>query len=79
MKNKITEILGWYGVVAIVAAYIMAIFSLIKPTDFWYLILNGTGAMGIVIDALNDKNYQPVVLNLIWAVIAGIAIIRLLI
>jgi hypothetical protein len=79
MKNKITEILGWYGVVAIVAAYIMVTFSLIKPTDFWYLILNGTGAMGIVADALDDKNYQPMVLNLIWAIIAGIAIIRLLV
>ncbi|MBI4691914.1 MAG: hypothetical protein HY773_00490 [Candidatus Terrybacteria bacterium] len=79
MKNKITEILGWYGVVAIVAAYIMVTFSFIKPTDLLYLILNGTGAVGIVADAFNDKNYQPVVLNLIWAVVAIVAIIKLII
>jgi hypothetical protein len=36
-----------------------------------------TGAIGIVIDALDDKNYQPVVLNAIWAIIAVVVLIRL--
>jgi hypothetical protein len=77
MKNKITEIIGWYGVVAILAGYALINFSILKPTSVWYLILNTTGAIGIIIDAVQDKNYQPVVLNIIWFFIALAAIIRL--
>ncbi len=76
MKNKITEILGWYGVIAIVLAYILSNFELISTKDVIYQILNLTGAMGIVFDALDDKDYQPVVLNIIWAVVALVAIVK---
>ncbi len=79
MKNKITEIIGWYGVAAIIGAYGLISFLILKPTDFWYLTLNITGAIGIIIDALNDKNYQPVVLNIIWVIIALAAIVKILI
>ena len=77
MKNKITETIGWYGVMAILAAYILINFSILKPTSIWYLMLNATGAIGIMIDAFQDKNYQPVVLNIIWLAIALIAITKL--
>jgi hypothetical protein len=34
--------------------------------------------VGIVVDALDDKNTQPAVLNIIWAIIALIAIVKIL-
>lgn len=77
MKNKITEILGWYGVVAIVSAYALLSFGIITSNSFWYQGLNLTGAIGIILDALDDKNIQPAVLNIIWAVIALIAIFKI--
>jgi len=77
MKNKITEILGWYGVVAIVGAYALLSFNIIDSESLWYQSLNLTGAIGIVIDAIDDKNTQPAVLNIIWAVIALIAIVKI--
>ena len=79
MKNKIIEACGWYGTVAIVLAYIIVSFSVIDATNIWYQILNGTGALGIVAVSFHHKNYQPGVLNIIWTIIAIIAIVKILI
>ncbi len=77
MRNIITETLGWYGVVAIVGAYALLSFNVIHSGSLWYQGLNLTGAIGIVVDALDDKNTQPAVLNTIWAIIALIAIVKI--
>jgi hypothetical protein len=78
MKNNIIpEIIGWYGTVAIVTAYALLSFNIISSSNIWYQILNGTGALGIVYISLKKKDYQPGVLNIIWAIIALIAIINI--
>jgi len=77
MKTCI-EIFGWYGAIAIVTAYALVSFSVVTPTDLAYQVLNGTGALGIVADAFYKKDYQPGVLNLVWLVIALIAIMKIL-
>jgi hypothetical protein len=69
MKTKIIEIFGWYGTCAIVFAYVLVSFSVIDATNIWYQILNGTGALGIVVVSFHHKNYQPGVLNIIWTII----------
>ena len=79
MKERLTELLGWYGVVAIVVAYILISFGAVASNSFAYQLLNLTGAVGIVVDALSDKNYQPAILNTIWFVVAAIAIIRVVV
>ena len=76
-REKIIEIFGWYGTVAIVSAYFLVSFSFLSSTNIWYQILNGTGALGIVGISFYKKTYQPGVLNIIWAIIALIAIIKI--
>ena len=79
MKPKIVdEAIGWYGTCAIVLAYALVSFNVISASTFLYQILNGTGALGIVYISFKKKAYQPGVLNIIWAIIALIAISRLL-
>ncbi len=79
MKQKLLdESIGWYGTCAIVLAYALVSFNVLSPSTFLYQILNGTGALGIVYISFKKKAYQPGVLNIIWAIIAAIAIIRLL-
>lgn len=79
MKKTIDELIGWYGTVAIVLAFALVSFEVIPVTNVWYQVLNGTGALGIVYISFKKKAYQPGVLNVIWAVIAGVAIVRMLI
>ncbi|MFH1667647.1 MAG: hypothetical protein ABH884_01315 [Candidatus Komeilibacteria bacterium] len=79
MKQKIIdEFIGWYGTCAIVLAYALVSFGFLSSSTFLYYILNGTGALGIGYISFKKKAYQPGVLNVIWAIIALVAIIRLL-
>lgn len=68
---------AWYGTCAIIAAYALLSFSILKSTDLTYQFLNGTGALGLVINAFSDKDYQAGVLNILWTIIAGVAIIKM--
>lgn len=68
---------GWYGTAAILGAYALTSFGVLKSTDIWYQLLNLTGAVGIVVISLQKKAYQPGVLNIIWAVIAAVAILKI--
>jgi len=80
MKQKIIdEVIGWYGTCAIILAYALVSFNYMSPSTVMYQILNGTGALGIVYISLKKKAYQPGVLNIVWAVIAVIALIRLVV
>lgn len=76
--KKFLEIFGWYGAVAIVSAYALNSFSIIQSNNALYQLLNFTGAIGIVVVSLAKKAYQPAALNIIWTVIAAIALIKLL-
>jgi len=76
--NRFIEIFGWYGTVAIIIAYGLVSFSVFTPTNIWYQLLNGTGALGIVAAALHKKDYQAGILNIVWAIIACITILKIL-
>lgn len=78
MKETFINILGWYGALAIIVAYVLVSFSFIQANSLLFQILNGTGAIGIVIISLYKKAYQPAVLNIVWTLIALVAIISIL-
>jgi|WetSurMetagenome_2_1015567.scaffolds.fasta_scaffold1349113_1 hypothetical protein len=71
-----SEIAGWYGVIAILVAYAGNMLGWIGVDSMLYLFLNITGSLGILVDAAKQKNWQPVVLNAVWMVIAIIGLIR---
>ena len=76
--KKASGILGWYGVAATIAAYILVSFLVLSPTSIWYQLLNLTGAFGVTVETYYRKDYQPFWLNLLWAVIALVALANLL-
>jgi len=78
-KKSLIGVLGWYGVAATVGAYILVSFSLIAPTSLVYQFLNFTGALGITVETYYKKDYQPFWLNLIWMLIAAVAISSIII
>lgn len=77
--ETLTEFAGWVGVLSILLAYALLSFEVLAADQAAYHILNLVGGIGIVVDALADKNYQPAVLNLIWAAIAVYAIMRVVV
>ncbi len=77
MKN-FPKIVGWYGVIAIVVAYALVSFGLVQSNSLWYQLLNLTGAVGIVIVSFQKKAYQPGILNIVWTLIALIAIVKII-
>ena len=76
MQKKIIEFLGWIGVVCLVGAFIALTFEFVNIRDGIYLALNIIGSLCIGIDAYAQRNYQPVVLQIVWGSIALIGLIR---
>ena len=78
-KKFFIEVIGWYGALAIISAYFLNSFSFISAGDLSYQILNVTGALGMIAVSYFKRAYQPMTVNIVWAVIGGLAIINLLI
>lgn len=76
-KRKISEVIGWYGTIAIVLAYGLVSFQVISSSGIVFQLLNLTGAIGIIIISTIKGVRQSIVLNTFWAVIAVLALIRL--
>ena|SRR3989344_3153583 len=76
-KKMFVEVYGWYGTIAIVLAYILVSFSILQPADIRYQLLNATGALGVVLISFYKQAYQPAILNILWATIAFIAIVKI--
>ncbi len=77
VKTTLTEIAGWYGAAAIVLAYALVTFGALDNQGVPYQLLNLTGAAGIVALSLTKGALQPAVLNVIWFLVALVALARI--
>lgn len=74
----IIDIVGWYGALALLAAYFLVSFNFIAGEGLVFQILNFTGAVAIIAPSIPKKDYQPAFLNIVWALIGLVALIKLL-
>lgn len=80
METKIVdEVIGWIGMSIILLAYVLISFGVLFPSSLLYQILNVIGSIGILYISFKKKAYQPAVLNVIWVIVALIAIIAMII
>ena len=77
-KMKIKQIIGWYGVLAIITAFALLNFGILGTDNLVYQLLNLTGAIGIIIEAGAKNDYQPVALNIVWLLVATYGLLRTL-
>jgi hypothetical protein len=70
------EIVGWYGAVAILAAYAANSFALLANTDVAYQLLNLTGALGVAWVCWHKRTWQAFWLEAVWGAIALVALAR---
>jgi len=76
--RAVVEILGWYGLLAVVIAYGTVSLSFVSPNSYTYQFLNLTGAFGLGLVAFVKRAYQNGFLNLVWGAIAVVALIRII-
>jgi hypothetical protein len=76
--SKFTEFCGWYGMSALIVAYALASFNVLSAGGIIFQLLNLTGSIGLLIDATAKKVIQIALLNVFWALIGIIIVIRLL-
>lgn len=77
MKRMMLDIFGWYGAVAILAAYFLNSFGMLGADSLAYQLLNVTGAIGIVLVSYVRRAYQPMALNAVWTVIGLAALLKM--
>jgi membrane-bound ClpP family serine protease len=75
--SVLLEVTGWYGVAAIIAAYFLLSFGFLDLKASGYQVLNLTGSLAILLHSYVKRDFQPVALNAIWLIIAGIALFRI--
>ena len=74
--NTLIELLGWAGVVALLAAYAGVSFKRISPTSTVYQLLNATGGALFVVNTIYHRAFPPAFLNVFWTLIAVVALSR---
>ena len=78
MEPKIVdEVIGWVGMSIILLAYVLISFGVLFPSSILYQALNVIGSIGILYISFKKKAYQPAVLNVIWVIVALIAILTI--
>jgi hypothetical protein len=78
MILDIYSILGWIGMILLLLAYFLLSTKRLKINYVLYHLLNLFGAAGIGISTFVTHSWPAMALNIIWIIIAIIAIIKIL-
>ncbi len=78
-RESVIGAIGWIGVIGVLLAYALVSLSILPAQSIWYQLLNLSAALCICIETWSKRDYQPFWLNVIWGVIAAIALVRLFI
>lgn len=77
MKELIIDILGWIGSVEVIAAYGLNSYQKLKSDSPIFQLLNFTGAIFLIINTVYYHAYPSAFINVVWVVIASIALARM--
>lgn len=70
-------ILGWVGSISYLAGYFLLTTKKISANRPFFHILNIIGAIGLVVNAVHFKDYPNVAVNIVWGIIALVAILAM--
>jgi hypothetical protein len=71
------DIIGWIGSLEVILAYAMISMQKVTSKSLLYQVLNGTGAVFLIVNTLYYTSYPSTFINVVWLVIATIAISRM--
>jgi hypothetical protein len=70
------EVIGWIGSVEILIAYGLNSYQKIRSDSMWFYLLNLTGGFLLIIYTVYKEAYPNAFVNVVWVVVALIAIGR---
>jgi hypothetical protein len=73
----VIDVLGWVGSVLILLAYGLNSYQKIRSDSWTFSVLNLSGAIFFIIYTLYKEAYANAFLNIVWAVIALIGMVRI--
>lgn len=77
-RSKITKLCGWYGIAALIVAYLLVSFNIIIAGSYAFQTLSLSGNIGLFIDAKSKKIAELEILSLFWIAMNAAMIVRLL-
>jgi hypothetical protein len=76
MKKIIIDAVGWIGSIEVIAAYGLNSYQVIPSDSIYFQLLNLTGAFFLIINTVYHRAYPSAFINVVWVIIAAIAIAR---
>ena len=71
------DIVGWIGSAAVVSAYALISLNKLNSRSRVYQVLNLVGSMGLVVNTAYYRAYPSTFVNIVWLVIATLALVRI--
>lgn len=78
MRKLIEEIIGWVGSACILMAFLLTTLEMRVPISVDVLLLNLFGSLGVGWITWKRRAYPALALNLVWAFVATVGLLRLL-
>jgi hypothetical protein len=75
--HRIADLAGWYGLVAIVTAYLLVSIEVLDGRSVAYQLMNLTGALALIWVYWTRAVFQGLVLNVFWGAIAIVGLLQL--
>ncbi|GII66787.1 hypothetical protein Skr01_68720 [Sphaerisporangium krabiense] len=72
------QIIQIAGAIAVLAAFVLAQFQVLRPRSVTYLALNLAGSAVLAVIALTGRDWGFVLLEGVWALVSGAGLIRAL-
>lgn len=74
---KASSVAGWVGMALILVSYAGGVFGWLNTHHLPYLLMNLFGSLGLVMQTRSRHDVPPMVLNIVWVVIAILGIVAL--
>jgi hypothetical protein len=71
---NIFDILGWLGMAIVVIAFGLNSMKRLSADSLAYILMNGGGSAFLIINCYHNHSMPPMVLNIIWLIIALISL-----
>jgi hypothetical protein len=75
--KELIDIIGWIGSVEVIAAYGLNSYQKLKSDSTIFQLLNLTGAIFLIINTIYYHAYPSAFINVVWVIIAAIALTRM--